>query len=56
MVLPFDGWHSPGMQLPKITNDNKEDEDVEDKDKEDDDRDNNDVHQLITEQRRRMKS
>ena len=51
MVLPFDGWHSPGMQLPKITNGNKEDKDVED-----DDRDNNDVHQLITEQRRRMKS
>ena len=51
MVLPFDGWHSPGMQLPKRTNDNKEDEDVED-----DDKDNNDVHQLITEQRRRMKS
>ena len=44
------------MQLPKITNDNKEDEDVEDKDKEDDDKENNDVHQLITEQRRRMKS
>ena len=44
------------MQLPKITNDNKEDEDVEDKDVEDDDKENNDVHQLITEQRRRMKS
>jgi len=34
-----------------LTNDNKEDEDIEDDDKEDDD-----VHQLITQQRRRMKS
>jgi len=34
-----------------LTNDNKEDEDKEDVDKEDDD-----VHQLITKQRRRIKS
>ena len=37
--------------IEMLTNDNKEDEDIEDDDKEDDD-----VHQLITQQRRRMKS
>ena len=37
--------------IEMLTNDNKEDNDKEDDDKEDDD-----VHQLITEQRRRMKS
>ena len=36
--------------IEMLTNDNKEDEDIEDDDKEDDD-----VHQLITQQRRRMK-
>ena len=38
-----------------LTNDNKEDEDIEDDDKEDDDKEDDDVHQLITQQRRRMK-
>ena len=38
-----------------LTNDNKEDEDIEDDDKEDDDKEDEYVHQLITQQRRRMK-
>ena len=44
-----------------LTNDDKEDDDKEgddeeDDDKEDDDKEDDDVHQLITQQRRRMKS
>jgi len=47
--------------IEMLTNDNKEDEDIEDDDKEDDDKEDDDkedddVHQLITQQRRRMKS
>ena len=38
-----------------LTNDNKQDEDIEDDDKEDDDKEDEYVHQLITQQRRRMK-
>ena len=41
--------------IEMLTNDNKEDEDIEDDDKEDDDKEDDDVHQLITQQRRRMK-
>ena len=41
--------------IEMLTNDNKEDEDKEDDDKEDDDKEDDDVHQLITQQRRRMK-
>ena len=49
------------MLIEMLTNDNKEDEDIEDDDKEDDDKEDDDkedddVHQLITQQRRRMKS
>ena len=52
--------------IEMLINDNKEDEDIEDDDiedddkedddKEDDDKEDDDVHQLITQQRRRMKS
>ena len=42
--------------IEMLTNDNKEDEDIEDDDKEDDDKEDDDIHQLITQQRRRMKS
>ena len=42
--------------IEMLTNDNKEDEDIEDDDKEDDDKEDDEVHQLITQQRRRMKS
>ena len=42
--------------IEMLTNDNKEDDDKEDDDKEDDDKEDDDVHQLITQQRRRMKS
>ena len=41
--------------IEMLTNDNKEDEDIEDDDKEDDDKEDEYVHQLITQQRRRMK-
>ena len=41
--------------IEMLTNDNKEDEDIEDDVKEDDDKEDDDVHQLITQQRRRMK-
>ena len=39
-----------------LINDNKEDKDIEDDDIEDDEKEYDDVHQLITRQRRRMKS
>ena len=42
--------------IEMLTNDNKEDDDIEDDDKEDDDKEDDEVHQLITQQRRRMKS
>ena len=47
--------------IEMLTNDNKEDEDIEDDDKEDEDKEDvdkedDDVHQLITKQRRRIKS